>query len=245
MLQIEIQRGKTMKERKNIIRLSGVRKIYGDEAKTEALKGIDLGIAEGDYVALRGRSGSGKSTLLNIIGGMDKLTEGEYLFRDVRVDKLSGKELDEFRRTNISFIFQQFALMMQYTVEENVELPLLFKKLSKKERQAIIDEKLKKMGILRLKNKQVKKLSGGEQQRCAIARALAADSPLILADEPTGALDVTTGEEIMAVLDQLHREGKTILLVTHDAKVAAHAERQLFLKDGRLVDEEESGLMRN
>ena len=234
-----------MADKDVLIQLNGIRKVYGDEAKTEALKGINLEIAEGDYIALRGRSGSGKSTLLNIIGGMDKPTEGEYIFRDIRVDRLSGKGLDEFRRANISFVFQQFALMMQYTVEENVELPLLFRKLSKKERQAIINEKLKKMGILRLKYKQVTKLSGGEQQRCAIARALAADSPLILADEPTGALDVTTGEEIMTVLDNLHKEGKTILLVTHDAKVAAHAERQLFLKDGRLVSEEESELMQN
>lgn len=225
-----------------LIRFLGIRKVYGDEAKTEALKGINLEIAEGDYVALRGRSGSGKSTLLNIIGGMDKPTEGEYWFRDVRVDQLSGKGLDEFRRANVSFVFQQFALMMQYTVEENVELPLLFKKLSKKDRQAIIDEKLKKMGIYRLKYKPVTKLSGGEQQRCAIARALAADSPLILADEPTGALDVTTGDEIMSVLDQLNKEGKTILLVTHDAKVAAHARRELFLKDGQLVDKKDSEL---
>lgn len=220
-----------------MIQLTDIHKVYGEETLLEALKGVSMTIDEGAYVALQGRSGSGKSTLLNIIGCMDTATVGEYLFDGQRIDLFKDRERDEFRRTNISFVFQQFALMNKYTVEENVELPLLFKKMTGAERRRIIDDKLERMGIAHLKKKIVTNLSGGEQQRCAIARALAADSRLILADEPTGALDVKTGESIMNVFDELHESGKTIILVTHDAKVAARAEKVYFLKDGRLNDE--------
>lgn len=217
-----------------MIQLRNVYKVYGKDGQYRALNGVNLDIKEGDYIALRGRSGAGKSTLLNILGGMDRVTKGEYWFNHQRVDCFSDREMDVFRRNHISFVFQNFALMNQYTVEENVELPLLFKKISKKQRQMLIDEKLEKVGLGNLKKKRVSNLSGGEQQRCSIARALAADSALILADEPTGALDEKNGEMIMEILDQLNRDGKTILLVTHDEKIAKHAKKEIYLCDGRL-----------
>ncbi len=218
-----------------MIQLTDVFKIYGENGQYRALCGVNLTIDTGEYIALRGRSGAGKSTLLHILGGMERVTKGEYLFLGQRVDQFTEKELNCFRRENVSFVFQNFALMHQYSVEENVELPLLFKKMPKKMRQQIIEEKLEKVGLLEMKQKPVFTLSGGEQQRCSIARALAADTPLILADEPTGALDEQTGEQIMELLDGLNREGKTILLVTHDEKIAAHAKRELMLRDGKLV----------
>ncbi len=196
------------------------------------LRGINLTVANGDYIAIMGTSGSGKSTLLNILGCMDTPTTGEYLFDDVCVNDLKGNKVNRFRKEHISFVFQHFALMNQYTVFENVQLPLLYKNVSAKERRERVMDSLKKMKIDHLANKKVTMISGGEQQRCAIARALVSGNNLILADEPTGALDGKTSADIMEYLSVLHKEGLSIIMVTHDEKVAAYADRVVRIEDG-------------
>lgn len=219
-----------------MITIKNLVKIYGkSETEKKALGGISIDIEKGEYIAIMGTSGSGKSTLLNILGCMDTLTSGEYLFDGVKVQDLKAGQLDRFRKEHIGFVFQQFALMNHYTVGENVELPLLCRKMSKKQRREIVDTALEKVGILHLKKKRVTKISGGEQQRCAIARAMAANNELVLADEPTGALDRKTGESIMECFKQMQKEGKTIIVVTHDEKVAAHADKIIRIEDGLIV----------
>lgn len=220
-----------------MIEIKNLVKIYGKSGnENKALNGITLTVEKGEYIAVMGTSGSGKSTLLNIIGCMDTLTSGEYIFDGVKVQDLKTGQLDQFRKEHISFVFQQFALMNHYTVGENVELPLLCRKLTKRQRREAVDTALEKMGILHLKKKRVTKISGGEQQRCAIARAMAADNELVLADEPTGALDKKTGEAIMECFAQMKEEGKTVIVVTHDENVAAHADRIIRIEDGMLAD---------
>ncbi|MDE7367624.1 MAG: ABC transporter ATP-binding protein [Lachnospiraceae bacterium] len=216
-----------------MITLSQVTKTYyNGECPTPALKGIDLTVEDGEYIAIMGTSGSGKSTLLNIIGGMDTLTEGEYFYNDIPVHQLKGNELHQFRKEHVSFVFQQFALMNHYTVFENVEIPLLAKGFPKKERKRIVMERLEQMGIADLAKKLPIHISGGQQQRCAIARALASDNSIILADEPTGALDKNTGMEIMTLLQEINQQGKTLLVITHDPGIAAMAHRIIRLEDG-------------
>lgn len=218
-----------------MIELRNIVKIYDTEGvKTEALKGIDLKIDMGEYVAIMGASGSGKSTLLHILGGMDKATSGEYLYNNIRVNELKESKLHEFRKNNVSFIFQNFALMKYYTVFENVEMPLLSRGLSSKERKKIVREMLELVGIAELEKKLPIHISGGQQQRCAIARALASGNELILADEPTGALDSKTGQEIMEVFKKVREMGKTVVVITHDANVAEKADRIVRLEDGRI-----------
>lgn len=216
-----------------MIKLENVTKIYGnDESKTVALKDVNLTIQDGEMLAIMGPSGSGKSTLLNIIGAMDSLTSGNYYFDDFQVNNLKERKVHEFRKNNISFVFQNFALMNNYTVFENVELPLLSKRYNAKKRREIVSEKLKLMGIEDLAKKFPTKISGGQQQRCAIARALASENKLILADEPTGALDRKTGEEIMDAFANLNEMGKTIIIITHDEKVAGKCKRVITINDG-------------
>lgn len=218
-----------------MIKLENVTKIYGkDGSKTVALDGVDLEIKDGEMVAIMGPSGSGKSTMLNIIGAMDDLTEGKYFFGDEEVSSLRGNKLHEFRKNNISFVFQNFALMNNYTVFENVELPLLSKRLSSRKRKEIVNEKLKIMGIADLAKKYPTKISGGQQQRCAIARALASGNELILADEPTGALDRKTGEDIMEAFTKLNEMGKTVIIITHDEHVANKCQRIVHINDGKI-----------
>ena len=220
-----------------MIKLENIIKIYNKkEAECIALDGINLEIEEGSMTALMGPSGSGKSTLLNIIGAMDTATKGSYKYNDIEVSALNTSKLNKFRKEHIAFVFQQFALMDKYTVLENVELPLLIRNVPKKERRRKAMEVLTSLGIEKLKNKRPAKLSGGEKQRCAVARAIAADVPLILADEPTGALDSANGENIMEIFTKLNKEGKTIIVVTHDEHVASYCERIIRLKDGKLVD---------
>lgn len=218
-----------------MIKLENVTKIYGGkDNQTVALDGVNISIEDGEMLAIMGPSGSGKSTLLNIIGAMDTLTSGDYYFDDIKVNTLSDKKIHQFRKNNISFVFQNFALMGNYTVFENVELPLISKGVSAKNRRQIVNEQLKLMGIDELAKKYPAKISGGQQQRCAIARALASGNKLILADEPTGALDHKTGEDIMDTFVRLNEMGKTIIIITHDINVARKCKRIITIKDGKI-----------
>lgn len=221
-----------------MIVLKNIKKIYNTgTCPTTALQGIDLTIKDGEYIAIVGTSGSGKSTLLNIIGGMDRSTEGEYYFNDVAVHSLKRHDLHLFRKNNISFIFQQFALMNHYSVFENVEIPLLAKGISKKERKKIIMEQLTALGIADIAKEMPIHISGGQQQRCAIARALASDNPIILADEPTGALDKKTGLDIMNIMKEINKQGKTVVIITHDLNIANMADRIVRIEDGKVTEE--------
>lgn len=212
---------------------------YGmGEAKTRVLDHIGLHIEQGEITAIMGPSGSGKTTLLNILGAMDVPTEGTYQFRDCDVSGYGSKQLNEFRKNNIAFVFQKFELIQGYTVRENVELPMRAKNIKKKERKEKADEILEQLGIGHLKRKFPGHISGGEQQRCAIARAMASDNDLILADEPTGSLDQSTGQEIMKLLKAMNQKGKTVLVVTHDEHIANMTDRIIRLEDGRIVSDE-------
>lgn len=218
-----------------MIKLENVTKIYtAGSVKNIALSNITLTIEDGEFISIMGTSGSGKSTLLNILGCMDTLTEGEYFYGETAVHKLNHSSLNKFRKNHISFVFQYFALMNRYTVFENVEVPLLIKNISKKERKKRIMENLDRMGIADKANDLPSRISGGQQQRCAIARALASGNDIILADEPTGALDQKTGNDIMNRLEEINKEGKTIIVVTHDINIAKRTERILKLEDGIL-----------
>lgn len=208
---------------------------YGKE-ETKALDNINLTIKDGEFVAVIGNSGSGKSTLLNVIGCMDLMDSGSYILNGQEIGGIKINKLHKARKESISFVFQNFALLNHYTVFENVEVPLLAKKVRKSERKRIVKEKLELMGIYDLKSKLPTKISGGQQQRCAIARALASDNNIILADEPTGALDSKTGEEIINVLKQLNGMGKTVIIVTHNMDIAKQTDRILEMEDGRIRD---------
>ena len=219
-----------------MIQLKNIVKTYdAGNRKFNALDGVSLDIQDGEMVAVMGPSGSGKSTLLNIIGGMDMATEGEYMYDDINVTKMKNKDLHIFRRDNISFVFQHFALMNRYTVYENVEVPLIAAHVNLLKRKEIVMNQLERLGIEDQVKKYPTQLSGGQQQRCAIARALAANHRLILADEPTGALDVSTGNEIMEIFREIKDEGKTVVIITHDNGVAAKCDRILKIVDGKLT----------
>ena len=220
-----------------MIKLIHVKKDYTEGGViTNALKDINLEVKDGEFVAIMGASGSGKSTLLHILGGMDKLTSGEYYYNDEAVHDMSMGRLNIFRRDHVSFVFQNAALMKYYTVAENIEMPLLSMNVGKKERKKIIEEKMEAVGIAHLAKKLPIHISSGEQTRTAIARALAGDNELLLADEPTGALDQTTGKEIMEVFKKVHEMGKTIILITHDPNVAAYADRIIRIEDGKIIN---------
>lgn len=220
-----------------MIKLIHVKKDYTEGGViTNALKDINLEVKDGEFVAIMGASGSDKSTLLHILGGMDKLTSGEYYYNDEAVHDMSMGRLNIFRRDHVSFVFQNAALMKYYTVAENIEMPLLSMNVGKKERKKIIEEKMEAVGIAHLAKKLPIHISGGEQTRTAIARALAGDNELLLADEPTGALDQTTGKEIMEVFKKVHEMGKTIILITHDPNVAAYADRIIRIEDGKIIN---------
>ncbi len=218
-----------------MIRLDKVTKIYDikvDDRK--ALDEVSLTIEDGEFVSIMGPSGSGKSTLLNIIGGMDSVTDGDYYFNDCRVSSLTARNLHDFRKQHIGFVFQHFALMDHYTAYENIEIPLIASKVKKKERKKIISEKLESLGILEIKDKIPGKMSGGQQQRVAIARALVTNADVILADEPTGALDQKTGQEVLGLLEQINKSGKTVIIVTHDPSIASKTNRIISIEDGRI-----------
>lgn len=219
--------------RENMIVLENASKIYkGDTYETYALNNVSIKINDGEFVAVKGRSGSGKSTLLNILGCMDKLTSGRYILDDVNVSNLNPYKFDKLRKQKISFIFQRYELLNRYTVYENIELPLTVQGLSVKEKKSKIYDIMERLEITGLKGKYPRQISGGEQQRVSIARAYVSGKKYLLADEPTGALDEKNTERIMEILKELHGEGRTIILVTHDNIVAEYAERSLTISDG-------------
>ena len=218
-----------------MIELVDIKKDYVNKnLVTHALQGISLRVEKGTMLAIMGASGSGKSTLLNIIGGMDRATSGKYLFQGKEITNLKEKEMHAFRKKNISFVFQNFALLDKYTIYENVELPLRARKIGDKKQKVL--ECLDMTGISELKDKLPTEVSGGQQQRCAIARAIVAGTQLVLADEPTGALDKNTGKAIMEILKGLKESGKTILVVTHDPMVASYSDRIVYIEDGHIID---------
>ena len=220
-----------------MIKINNLKKDYNSEGVvTNALKNINLEIKKGEFVAIMGASGSGKSTLLHVLGGMDKATSGEYFYGDTAVHSMSSHELNLFRREYVDFVFQNASLMQYYSVAENIEMPLLSMNIPKKERKAIVQEKMEAVGIEKLAKKLPTHLSGGEQTRVAIARALVGGKDLLLADEPTGSLDQKTGMEIMKLFEEVHKNGKTIVLITHDVNVAAYAERIMHISDGEIVN---------
>lgn len=216
-----------------MIELKDVEKIYGDkDCQTRALKGVSLNINDGEFVAIMGPSGSGKSSLLNILGCMDSLSKGTYTVDGIVVSELKNIKRQEFAKKNISFIFQDFALMNDYTAYENVELPLRIKGVSGEERKKVVLGALGKVGMAEYYKKYPNKLSGGQQQRVAIARALASGNKYILADEPTGALDSVNGMEVINVLKSITKEGRTIVMVTHNDELAQYADRIIYIEDG-------------
>lgn len=219
-----------------MIRISGLNKVYvGDTYETHALKNISLKIEEGAYLSLMGRSGSGKTTLLNILGFLDRPTDGQFLFLDEDVSRLDAGKMWKYRKKYIGFVFQHFALMNDYSVYENVALPLKAKNISGQKCKKLVYQQLERLGIGDLKAKYPDQISGGQKQRVAIARALVGDPALILADEPTGALDYETGQEIMDVLDDINKQGKTIVVVTHDENIAKRTVKKIVIQDGEIL----------
>ena len=223
-----------------MILLQDITKIYHTEGmETRALDGLNLQISDGEMVAVMGPSGSGKSTLLNIIGLMDQATEGTYRYQngeaDIEVTGLKRGEAEQFRKAHIGFVFQNFALLNDYTVYENVEIPLRARNISPKERKKRVEEALDKLGIGDLAPKRPAQISGGQQQRVAIARTLVTNADVILADEPTGALDKKNGEEIMHIFREMKKENRIILVVTHDSHIAEYCDRVIYLEDGKIL----------
>lgn len=218
-----------------LIKIRNVSKSYGGKnIKTQALKNINLDINEGDFIAIMGPSGSGKSTLLNIIGCMDKSSSGEYYIEDRLVNNMNNKELSEIRNKTISFVFQNFALMKDYNIYDNIEVPLLHRNLSYKVRRDMVFHIMKDLGIEEQSKKKPSELSGGQQQRVAIGRAMVSGAKIVLADEPTGALDQKTGEDVMELLKDLNKKGTTVIIITHDPKVAEKCDKILKIKDGKI-----------
>ena len=215
------------------------KKYITDDVETTALNQVDIELAEGEFAAIMGASGCGKSTLLNVIGMLDSPTEGEYYFNDKEVGHLSERERADVRKQNIGFVFQSFNLIDELTVFENVELPLVYLKMSKSERKKRVNDVLERMGIAHRAKHFPQQLSGGQQQRVAVARAVITTPKLVLADEPTGNLDSHHGNEVMDLLTQLNNAGTTILMVTHSEHDASYAKRIIRLLDGRVVTENE------
>lgn len=221
-----------------MIRMSNICKVYaGDTYRITALDDINLDINNGEFVSIMGRSGSGKTTLLNILGFLDKPTSGCFIFDNVDVSEISVKKMWKLRRKNVGFVFQNFALIENNTVFENTILPLQAINIPCKKAIKRTEEILERVGIYDLKNKYPGQISGGQKQRVAIARALIGNPKIILADEPTGALDSETGNEIMDIFKEVNKDGKTVVIVTHDEKIAAKTKRCIRLEDAKVLED--------
>ena len=220
-----------------MIELNNLCKTYeiGDDT-VRALDHASLCIEDGEFVSIIGPSGSGKSTLMNVIGCLDVAGEGTYLLDGMPIEEFSDDELARIRNEKIGFVFQNFNLLSKLSAQENIELPLVYQQIPKQERKRRVDEALDSVALRKRKNHRPMELSGGQQQRVAIARALVTKPSLILADEPTGNLDSKTGDEIMTLFHELHDQGNTIVLITHDEKVADQTERKIRILDGKVFD---------
>jgi putative ABC transport system ATP-binding protein len=226
-----------------LISLDDVKKVFvTDEVETHALAGIHLSINKGEYLSISGPSGCGKSTLLAILGLLDTPSDGAYNLNGTRVENMKLSERARVRNREIGFIFQAFNLIGDLTVYENVELPLTYRNMPSSERKKLAKEALERVGMAHRMKHYPSQLSGGQQQRVAVARALAGHPSILLADEPTGNLDSANGEAVMNLLSELHQEGATICMVTHDPRYAQLAERSITLFDGRIVEEKEAVL---
>jgi putative ABC transport system ATP-binding protein len=221
-----------------LIKMEGIKKVFrADEVETHALSGIYLELKRGEYISIAGPSGCGKSTLLSLLGLLDTPTEGTYSLNGKSVANLAFAERARIRNREVGFIFQSFNLIGDLTVSENVELPLSYRGLDGAERRERVEQALEKVGMTHRRGHYPSQLSGGQQQRVAVARALAGRPSILLADEPTGNLDSRNGEAVMELLRDLHRDGATICMVTHDPRFARFADRTIHLFDGRIVDE--------
>jgi len=229
-------------EPKPLIHLDGVTKVFlTDEVETHALSGINLEMRRGEFVSIAGPSGCGKSTLLSILGLLDSPSDGRYILNDRAVENLTASERARIRNREIGFIFQAFNLIGDLNVYENVELPLTYRGMPSSERKKRVQDALEKVGMSHRMKHYPAQLSGGQQQRVAVARALAGDPSILLADEPTGNLDSKNGEAVMDLLVELHRQGATICMVTHDPRYTAYADRTVHLFDGLIVDQVVNG----
>jgi len=225
----------------SLIRVENMHKVFiTEEVETHALAGIHLSIAQGEYVSIAGPSGCGKSTLMAILGLLDSPTDGEYWLSGEPVAALSASQRARIRNRQVGFIFQSFNLIGDLTVYENVELPLTYRGMPSSERKQRVQEALERVGMSHRMKHYPAQLSGGQQQRVAVARAVVGRPSILLADEPTGNLDSNNGEAVMGLLSELHREGATICMVTHDPRYARSAQRTVHLFDGRIVEEEEA-----
>jgi putative ABC transport system ATP-binding protein len=226
----------------SLIEVRGVRKTYQmGEVEVNALNGVDLDVERGEYIAVMGASGSGKSTLMNLLGCLDTPSAGSYRLNGVAVEELEDAELAAIRNKEIGFVFQTFNLLPRTSALGNVELPLVYAGVPRRERRRRALEALEKVGLADRVDHQPNELSGGQRQRVAIARALVNNPSILLADEPTGNLDSATSEEIMALFDALNAAGNTVVLVTHEAEIAAHTARQVLLRDGVVVSDRRRG----
>jgi len=223
-----------------MIRIESMTKVYGmGETKVVALAGVDLTVDDGDMVAIMGPSGSGKSTLMNMVGCLDRPTDGRYFLADKEVGQIDDNQRAEVRNRHIGFVFQGFNLLPKLTALQNVETPLIYRGVGMKQRREMALKALGQVGLAQRSHHRPSQLSGGQQQRVAIARAIASEPSILLADEPTGALDSRTGQEVLALFQDLNRQGRTIVIVTHDEKVAAHCKRIVRLRDGKVLSDEQ------
>jgi bacitracin export ATP-binding protein bceA len=227
-----------------LLEVNNVRKVYTTRLSTqstEALKNVNFSVDNGEYVAIMGESGSGKTTLLNILATFDKATSGSVLLNNLDLSKLKDKELADFRRDNLGFVFQDFNLLDNFSIKDNILLPLVLANKKYKDMEARLEKVTKPLGIEKLVNKYPYEISGGQRQRVAVARAIITNPSLILADEPTGALDSKSTDQLLNVFDKLNEVGQTIIMVTHSVKTAARAKRVLFIKDGVVFHELRKG----
>jgi len=220
-----------------MLKVTDIGKTYGEFT---ALQNINLEVKDGEFLAIMGPSGSGKSTLINISGLLDQSYTGEYLLGNKNYQTVNDNELSQIRGDQLGFVFQNFKLLSTYTVYENIEVPLIYSKKAQNNKHQLIESVIEKVGLKGKEKNLPTELSGGQQQRVAIARAIVNQPKLVIADEPTGALDSKTSKEIMDIFEKLNQDGTTIIMVTHDSEVAEHAMRTVYIRDGRLYNDEKS-----